>query len=167
MTITKWHRGCISSCLNCQKDFKQYRPNHYLCSYKCGYSYQNKTSRSPIKINIHQCKRCSTSLIHKKINAIYCSKTCKSMDHTLKHRAKTRTQKIARRYDIYLRDNGTCYMCLKSLPLSEVELDHILPVALGGSSDPQNIAISCRSCNRRKGTTIGQTQLLKLLEIQE
>ena len=167
MAITKWHRGYISSCLKCQRDFEQYRPNHYLCSYECGYSYQNKKTRSPIKINIHQCKRCSTPLIGKKTNAIYCSKTCKSMDHTSKHRASTRTQKTARRYEIYLRDDGICYMCLRHLSLSDIELDHIIPVALGGSSDPKNIAVSCRSCNRRKGTTIGETQLIKLLEIQE
>lgn len=33
------------------------------------------------------------------------------------------------------------------------ELDHIIPVVLGGSSAPENIAIACETCNARKWST--------------
>lgn len=31
------------------------------------------------------------------------------------------------------------------------ELDHVIPEASGGSHDPDNIVLACRSCNRRRG----------------
>lgn len=32
-----------------------------------------------------------------------------------------------------------------------LELDHKVPVARGGNNDIENMVLSCRSCNRRKG----------------
>ncbi len=165
MTITKWHRGTIAQCLICDSRFAQIRPSHVTCSYICSYTKQNK--RRPAKLNMGKCRRCSISLRERKSNAIYCSKTCKSMDHTAKHRARTRTASIARRYEIYERDGGKCYMCAQDISLKNAELDHLIPVSRGGSSDPSNIALSCRGCNRRRGTNVGEQQLLKLSEIQE
>ena len=34
----------------------------------------------------------------------------------------------------------------------EHELEHVLAEALGGSTDPSNIVLACRPCNRSKGT---------------
>lgn len=31
------------------------------------------------------------------------------------------------------------------------EVDHVAPVILGGSSNPENIVIACVRCNRSKG----------------
>jgi len=31
-------------------------------------------------------------------------------------------------------------------------MDHVLAEVLGGSHEPSNIVLACRSCNRRKGT---------------
>lgn len=33
-----------------------------------------------------------------------------------------------------------------------LELDHVYPEALGGTTDPENMVPACRSCNRRKGS---------------
>lgn len=33
----------------------------------------------------------------------------------------------------------------------DLELDHIWPEHLGGTGDPDNIALACRDCNRSKG----------------
>jgi len=35
---------------------------------------------------------------------------------------------------------------------SEIELDHFVPEWLGGSSEPENIVLACRRCNRSKGS---------------
>jgi hypothetical protein len=35
----------------------------------------------------------------------------------------------------------------------EFEVEHIVPTARGGSDDMSNLALACRSCNLRKGTS--------------
>lgn len=44
---------------------------------------------------------------------------------------------------------GRCYYCDE--PLTRFEVDHKIPLRLGGSNWPANICCSCRTCNRRKG----------------
>lgn len=46
-----------------------------------------------------------------------------------------------------LKANPACAYCGR--PATEV--DHIVPVAAGGTNTPRNLAPSCRACNRRKG----------------
>ncbi len=36
-----------------------------------------------------------------------------------------------------------------------LELDHVIPVALGGASSAQNLQVLCGDCNRRKGASLG------------
>lgn len=47
------------------------------------------------------------------------------------------------------RDQFTCQCRGTSAP--PLEIDHIIPIAFGGSSDPTNLQVLCRLCNRRKG----------------
>jgi 5-methylcytosine-specific restriction endonuclease McrA len=35
--------------------------------------------------------------------------------------------------------------------ISDLEIDHIKPLFLGGLSTPENVQLLCRACNRRKG----------------
>ncbi len=48
------------------------------------------------------------------------------------------------------RDNYTCQECGVHLRDDEVEFDHIIPVARGGSSEGDNIRLTCFECNRDK-----------------
>jgi hypothetical protein len=54
---------------------------------------------------------------------------------------------------VWLRDGGRCRHCGAQ---TELQYDHIIPVAMGGSSNPENLQILCGPCNRRKsaGLTI-------------
>jgi hypothetical protein len=54
---------------------------------------------------------------------------------------------------VWLRDGGRCQHCGAQ---TELQYDHIIPVAMGGSSNPENLQILCGPCNRRKsaGLTI-------------
>ncbi len=49
---------------------------------------------------------------------------------------------------VWARDEGKCVACGST---SELQYDHIIPVAFGGSSDSDNLQILCGPCNRRKG----------------
>ncbi|MCX4194040.1 HNH endonuclease [Methylophaga sp. OBS1] len=52
------------------------------------------------------------------------------------------------------RDNHTCQECGEHLRDDEVEFDHIIPVAKGGSSEEHNIRLTCFDCNRGKSDTV-------------
>jgi len=153
------------TCNNCLATYKPTRDWQKACSRKCAYTYRNSLKKRGVT-NFGTCARCNKGLQHKFANAIYCSRTCKAMDHTFKHRAKTRTAGVSRRREIFERDNRRCYMCHKDLALKEVELDHLVPASRFGDSGPQNLAVSCRGCNRSRGTKIGIQQLSKLYELR-
>ena len=52
---------------------------------------------------------------------------------------------------VWKRDGGRCVNCGSEVDL---EYDHIIPVAKGGSSTVQNIQILCMTCNRKKHASI-------------
>jgi 5-methylcytosine-specific restriction endonuclease McrA len=52
------------------------------------------------------------------------------------------------------RDNSTCQICGKHLLDGEVEFDHIIPVSKGGSSEENNIRLTCFKCNRDKNDLV-------------
>ena len=51
---------------------------------------------------------------------------------------------------------GRCEYCRlpESLGFVEHQIDHIIAIKHGGSSDPGNLALSCTLCNRYKGSDI-------------
>lgn len=55
-----------------------------------------------------------------------------------------------RRY-VFQRDRGQCQRCGSRELL---QFDHIIPVALGGSSEPENLQLLCASCNREKSASL-------------
>ncbi len=55
------------------------------------------------------------------------------------------------RFEVFKRDMFTCQYCGKSSPDVILEVDHINPVAEGGTNDLTNLITSCRDCNRGKG----------------
>jgi len=161
------NNAVVANCLNCKNVFQLKRYWQKCCSYKCGYEYQNKRLKQNRLANTNLCYRCGKSLLHKRTNAIYCSQTCKSMDHNFKHRnGSGRRTTTARRRLIIERDNGICYLCNKQIPFNEIEIDHLIPRSRGGSSQPDNLSVSCMKCNRHKGNRIGLEQLKRLFELR-
>ncbi|MCV7359182.1 HNH endonuclease [Mycolicibacterium fluoranthenivorans] len=56
------------------------------------------------------------------------------------------------RYEILTRDGEACRKCGRRAPEVELQIDHIIPVALGGSDDPSNLQTLCRDCNAGKAS---------------
>lgn len=57
------------------------------------------------------------------------------------------------KFEVFKRDNFTCQYCGRSAPEVILEVDHIKPVAEGGTNDILNLITACRDCNRGKGKT--------------
>ncbi len=55
------------------------------------------------------------------------------------------------RFNVYARDRNTCQYCGVRFPRMELNLDHVVPRSLGGTSTWENVVCSCHACNRRKG----------------
>lgn len=55
------------------------------------------------------------------------------------------------RFDIFKRDGFTCQYCGRQPPEVVLQVDHIVPVAEGGTNDSMNLLTSCRDCNLGKG----------------
>lgn len=51
---------------------------------------------------------------------------------------------------VHQRDNYQCQSCGKPENSTQLSIDHIIPLALGGSNDISNLQTLCLSCNRRK-----------------
>ncbi|MBR8638598.1 HNH endonuclease [Streptomyces tuirus] len=62
------------------------------------------------------------------------------------------------RDEIWVRDDGTCKICDKQIDRSlkwphpqSVTIDHVIPLALGGTHEPDNVQLAHAVCNSRKG----------------
>jgi 5-methylcytosine-specific restriction endonuclease McrA len=45
---------------------------------------------------------------------------------------------------------GQCYYCGRQIPVAELTMDHVVPVARGGKSTRGNVVPACKSCNTKK-----------------
>lgn len=57
------------------------------------------------------------------------------------------------RYEILRRDNYTCYYCGAKAPDVPLTVDHVVPLALGGSDEASNLVTACKDCNAGKSST--------------
>ena len=58
------------------------------------------------------------------------------------------------RFEVFKRDRFTCAYCGGKPPEVVLHVDHIAPVAAGGTNDPSNLATSCRDCNLGKSDVL-------------
>lgn len=57
---------------------------------------------------------------------------------------------VVREY-VFRRDNYRCRACGCSHNETALQVDHIIPLARGGSNDMSNLQTLCQSCNGSKG----------------
>jgi 5-methylcytosine-specific restriction endonuclease McrA len=46
---------------------------------------------------------------------------------------------------------GICHYCKGAFPVSELTMDHLVPIIRGGRSTEGNVVVACKECNSRKG----------------
>lgn len=75
------------------------------------------------------------------------------------------------RFEVFKRDAFTCQYCGAHPPDSVLHVDHIVPVALGGGNEVENLITACATCNLGKGATslevVPQSLADKAAEIAE
>lgn len=67
---------------------------------------------------------------------------------------RTKRVRFSRRFKqrIYWRDGGCCVYCDRPVAFKDATMDHITPLVHGGKNrSKENIATSCKPCNRAKG----------------
>lgn len=50
--------------------------------------------------------------------------------------------------ETYERQKGECFFCAASVSKQSTRLDYIIPLTRGGKREPNNLAVSCPTCNR-------------------
>lgn len=64
------------------------------------------------------------------------------------------------RFEVLKRDNHTCRYCGASAPDVKLAVDHVTPVALGGTDLPTNLVTACVDCNSGKTSTASSDYLV-------
>ncbi len=62
------------------------------------------------------------------------------------------------RFEVLRRDNYTCRYCRSQA--NEITIDHVVPVALGGSDKPDNLVAACWGCNTGKSSATPDAALV-------
>lgn len=116
-----------------------------------------------------QCQRCSEWFVFDQPANRYCSARCSHGDSRDRRRARKREAFVApvHRRRIFERDGWRCRLCGKKVkrdavaphPLAPV-LDHIIPLAKGGTHEPANVQCAHFLCNSRKSDGGEGEQLL-------
>jgi hypothetical protein len=57
------------------------------------------------------------------------------------------------RYEILRRDDHACRYCGQRAPDVPLTVDHVIPVALGGTDEPTNLVTACKDCNAGKSSS--------------
>jgi len=55
------------------------------------------------------------------------------------------------RLNLFLKRKGTCASCSQKIDAGKAwDIDHIIPLALGGTNEPKNLQILCKPCHQSK-----------------
>jgi 5-methylcytosine-specific restriction endonuclease McrA len=67
-----------------------------------------------------------------------------------RHKQKKLNTKLKKRLFGQLFMSPCCY-CRRVFLFTELTVEHIVPLCLGGTNDPSNIALACSPCNHERG----------------
>ena len=63
--------------------------------------------------------------------------------------------------NVYIRDLYTCQYCKTPNTKSNLTLDHVMPISLGGKTNWTNIVAACGRCNSHKGNKLHMKPVCK------
>jgi 5-methylcytosine-specific restriction endonuclease McrA len=71
--------------------------------------------------------------------------------HLLRYERTPRITVRLTRRNLMLRDSHQCQYCGRRPALRDLNVDHVVPRSRGGVDSWENLVISCRNCNLKKG----------------
>lgn len=112
-----------------------------------------------------QCRRCGAGYIADRLayengSGRHCSVRCAKAAGRDRRRARKRSAYVADvyRYRVFERDGWRCQICKRKVSRTAsvpnpraATLDHIIPLAAGGTHEPTNCQTACFKCNATKG----------------
>jgi len=87
--------------------------------------------------------------------------------HLLRYERTPRIAVRLTRRNLMLRDEFQCQYCARRPSQRELNVDHVLPRSRGGEDSWDNLVISCRTCNLKKGRRTPAEAGMKLLHAPE
>lgn len=67
---------------------------------------------------------------------------------------ENKTKELYFRSKMWMRDNGICGICNNPVDYDDMDVDHILPKSYGGKDLWDNLRVSHKECNRKRGNRI-------------
>lgn len=128
------------NCIVCGKVFTPAKSGMKHCSKEC--SYVSHRQRAVI-----QCAHCGKTFSRRRGMTKYCSQECYGNSMLSHFPRKGKEFSKAVRRAIRKRDNHACVICGSTRNL---ELDHIIPISLGGENSIENGQTLCHKCHRAK-----------------
>jgi len=177
-------------CKSCGKTEVKRRSAGYRikdCCLKCCYKIRKKLKhwegKAAIFNGVSKCGGCnkdySVSFSDRSLICPLCAEKgrekeakAKRISSSFRRNAKRAARRDGVRYDpydIFKRDKWKCKLCgikvqKRNYLLDDAaEVDHIVPLSMGGRDIPSNVQCTCRKCNNDKGATIaGQVSLFAM-----
>ena len=81
--------------------------------------------------------------------------------HKIKRRQFSQTERMA----VYNNSKGRCAICGRFVPYDSFTIDHIIPLAKGGTNAMDNLQVACSVCNLIKQDILPEDLMNKLTEI--
>lgn len=81
------------------------------------------------------------------------------------HKIKRKQFSSEKRIKIYNKGKGRCSICGKFIPYDSFTVDHIIPLAKGGTNAMDNLQVACSVCNLIKQDILPEDLMKKLTEI--
>ena len=162
-------------CTQCETSFFPKTSRATLCSRACSLASMRQVSRkryldktaAQVPIEDRICIECNkaftpSTLQRKK----FCSKSCslrkqRRIARSLRRARMAPNKESLDPFVVFWRDGWKCQICSCATPIqlrgtieaNAPELDHVIPLALGGHHTYDNTQCLCRSCNQSKGDT--------------
>jgi hypothetical protein len=170
----------FKDCAYCRKSYTARGVLSEYCSKQCLYDHgvrrQHAKDALVLSCTICQCSFCPM-YGHSQMQVCGspdCRLIVKRIDNGLgrarrRYRAATQGKERVNPFRVFDRDRWTCHLCKRKTPRKlrgthdpmAPELDHIIPLAAGGSHTYVNTACACRACNQAKSAKpLGQLLLI-------
>lgn len=177
VAVVTYHRSCDG----CGRRFHTKQSIQRYCDADCRVDADYKRRKPPLQPKACCC--CGIAFMPSHGAEIYCSQVCRLKGTKAKLRASgskaawRKRRKAQQRgvtvetvnpFTVLERDGWRCQLCGVATPKRlrgtyderAPEVDHIIPLALGGEHSYRNCQCACRKCNLEKGGTArGQTRL--------